>query len=131
MLIVFYSLFFKNPGLIYENAKYFRLLVVALLASAGSCGLTHGPRHAVRYNLAFPNAVHHEARITATFSDVPAGQVLHVRMARSSPGRYAVHDFAKNVYYVLATDAADKPWPLPSPTVRLGYKGRRRRYSAL
>ena len=30
-------------------------------------------------------------------------------MARSSPGRYALHEFAKNVYSVSATDAAGKP----------------------
>ncbi|RYY11058.1 MAG: M61 family peptidase, partial [Cytophagaceae bacterium] len=63
---------------------------------------------AVQYTVAFPNAVHHEARITATFAGVPARQKLLVRMARSSPGRYALHDFAKNVYYVIATDASGK-----------------------
>ena len=69
---------------------------------------------AVRYTIAFPNAVHHEARITATFSGLPAGP-LRVRMARSSPGRYAQHDFIKNVYYVMATDGADHPLPTARP----------------
>jgi len=60
------------------------------------------------YSISFPNAVHHEARIAATFSGLQAGRKLTVLMARSSPGRYAVHDFIKNVYYVIATDGAGK-----------------------
>ena len=69
---------------------------------------------AVRYALSFPNAVHHEARITATFAGLPGGP-LHVRMARSSPGRYAQHDFIKNVYYVVATDGANHPLTINQP----------------
>jgi predicted metalloprotease with PDZ domain len=62
----------------------------------------------VRYAVSFPNAVHHEARVAATFAGLPAGQKLVIRMARSSPGRYALHDFVKNVYYTIATDGAGK-----------------------
>ena len=69
---------------------------------------------AVRYAVSFPNAVHHEARVSATFSGLPSGP-LHVRIARSSPGRYALHDFAKNVYYVVATDGGNHPLPLNRP----------------
>ncbi|MCI1186137.1 PDZ domain-containing protein [Hymenobacter sp. DH14] len=75
---------------------------------------TKAPGAPVRYALSFPNAVHHEAKVTATFTGVPSG-TLHVRMARSSPGRYAVHDFAKNVYYVVATDGSNHPLPLNRP----------------
>jgi predicted metalloprotease with PDZ domain len=57
----------------------------------------------VLYEVSFPNAVHHEAEIRVTFSEVPAGP-LEVRMSRSSPGRYAIHEFAKNVYSVKAVD---------------------------
>ena len=42
---------------------------------------------AVRYTMAFPNAGHHEAKVTATFAGLTGGGPLHVRMARSSPGR--------------------------------------------
>jgi predicted metalloprotease with PDZ domain len=62
----------------------------------------------VRYTVSFPNAVHHEARITATFAGVAPGKALVVRMARSSPGRYALHEFIKNVYYPVATDGSGK-----------------------
>ncbi|RFP65251.1 M61 family peptidase [Hymenobacter lapidiphilus] len=68
----------------------------------------------VQYNLAFPNAVHHEARVTVTFREVPAGP-LQVRMARSSPGRYALHEFAKNVYDVAATDSRGRALTITRP----------------
>ncbi|WP_262385923.1 M61 family metallopeptidase [Hymenobacter sp. BT491] len=61
----------------------------------------------VQYTVAFPNAVHHEAQVTAVFTEVKPG-TLQVRMARSSPGRYALHEFAKNVYNVQATDSKGK-----------------------
>ena len=61
----------------------------------------------VEYTISFPNAVHHEAEITATFRDLP-GNNFSVRMARSSPGRYALHEFAKNVYNVRAYNTAGK-----------------------
>ena len=63
--------------------------------------------NAVLYEIRFPNAVHREAEVGVRFSAVPAGP-LRVRMARSSPGRYAAHDFAKNVYGVRATDASGR-----------------------
>ncbi|SDY06566.1 M61 family metallopeptidase [Hymenobacter psychrophilus] len=68
----------------------------------------------VQYNVAFPNAVHHEARVTATFRELPAGP-LQVRMARSSPGRYALHEFAKNVYDVAATDSRGRALTITRP----------------
>ncbi len=57
----------------------------------------------MRYELRFPNAVHHEGEVRATFSGVRS-PTLEVMMSRSSPGRYALHEFAKNVYNVKATD---------------------------
>ncbi|HEU0015860.1 MAG TPA: hypothetical protein VFQ45_19435 [Longimicrobium sp.] len=62
----------------------------------------------VEYEIAFPNRAHHEAEVTATFHGVPAGRPLQVRMSRSSPGRYALHEFAKNVYNVRVTDGAGR-----------------------
>lgn len=57
----------------------------------------------IEYAVAFPNAAHHEAEISVTYRDLPAGP-LTLRMSRASPGRYAIHEFAKNVYGVSATD---------------------------
>jgi predicted metalloprotease with PDZ domain len=66
------------------------------------------PADSVRYDVSLPNVVHHEARIVADFP--AAGKdTLEVWMSRASPGRYALHEFAKNVYDVSATDAAGHP----------------------
>ena len=57
--------------------------LVALILLFPAVALAQVP---VRYDVAFPNAVHHEARITVAFEGVPAGP-LELRMSRSSPGR--------------------------------------------
>lgn len=61
----------------------------------------------VRYDVSFPNTAHHEASIAAEFAAVPAGTLV-LRMSRSSPGRYALHEFAKNVYGLQAVDGAGR-----------------------
>ena len=61
----------------------------------------------VVYDIRFPNRVHREAEVSVRFSGVPDGP-LRVRMARSSPGRYALHEFAKNVYAVKAVNSAGR-----------------------
>jgi predicted metalloprotease with PDZ domain len=62
----------------------------------------------VRYEVAFPDAAHHEAAVSVTFP-VRARDTLEVWMSRSSPGRYALHEFAKNVYGVTAVDGRGRP----------------------
>ena len=62
----------------------------------------------VRYRLSFPAPEHHYAEVEVIFPDLPPG-VLQVRMSRSSPGRYALHEFAKNVFDVRAFDGAGRP----------------------
>ena len=47
-------------------------------------------------------------QVEATFTDVPAGP-LQLRMSRSSPGRYGLHEFARHVTDVRATDGAGRP----------------------
>ena len=68
----------------------------------------------VAYEIAFPNAVHHEAQVKVSFADVPGGP-LELRMSRSSPGRYALHEFAKNVYSVRALDSKGRELMLSRP----------------
>jgi len=63
------------------------------------------------YSISFENAVHHEAEITAVFSNLE-NKVLQLRMSRTSPGRYAVHEFAKNVYHVKAVDGKGNELPI-------------------
>lgn len=69
----------------------------------------------IRYEIAFPNAAHHEAEVSVTFAGVPA-RPLEVRMSRSSPGRYALHEFAKNVYNVKATDSRGRELVISQPS---------------
>jgi predicted metalloprotease with PDZ domain len=70
--------------------------------------VTLAAQSSVEYRLRFPNAVHHEAEVRAKFVKVPQA-TLEVLMSRSSPGRYALHEFAKNVYNVRATDEDGRP----------------------
>ncbi|MEZ4809592.1 MAG: PDZ domain-containing protein [Allomuricauda sp.] len=56
------------------------------------------------YKISFENALHHEAVINATFPDLKMDTVSF-RMSRTSPGRYALHEFAKNVYGFEARDS--------------------------
>ena len=78
-----------------------------LILSFGLLAASLAAQDAVQYELRFPNAAHHEAEVRATFSGV-RGRVLEVVMSRASPGRYALHEFAKNVYNFRASDAAGK-----------------------
>ncbi len=99
-------------------------LVVAMPASAQA---------PVTYRVSIPAPEHHYAQIEVTFPNVPAG-TLEARMSRSSPGRYAVHEYAKNVFELQAFDGKGKPLVTTRPsayqwdvaghdgTVRIVYK---------
>ncbi len=60
-----------------------------------------------QYTASFENAVHHEANIKAIFPDLKT-DTISLRMSRTSPGRYALHEFAKNVYDLKITDGKGK-----------------------
>ena len=68
----------------------------------------------VAYRLSFPEREHHMMQVDIMFPDVPPGP-LQVRMSRSSPGRYSIHEFAKNVFDVRITDEAGKPLTVSRP----------------
>ncbi|MDQ0636917.1 putative metalloprotease with PDZ domain [Pedobacter sp. W3I1] len=68
----------------------------------------------ISYTVSFPNAIHHEAEISMFVPNVPAG-TLKVSMSRSSPGRYATHEFGKNVYHLKAFDASGKQLVIKQP----------------
>src|SRR4051794_8699525 len=70
-------------------------------------GLSAFGQH-IRYQFSAPNALHHEAEIVVN-ADGITSPVAVFKMSRSSPGRYAKHEFGKNVYNVMAFDAAGKP----------------------
>jgi len=88
-----------------RNLGVVGLLAFAIAAPVSARPHDPGPEAPVSYDVSFPNAVHHEARISVTYRDLAPGTV-EFRMARSSPGRYALHEFAKNVYSVSAVDGS-------------------------
>lgn len=92
-------------------------LAAVLAMAAGPVWAQQAP---VEYDLSFDNAVHHEARITVTWRDIGSGP-LRLRMSRSSPGRYATHEFAKNVYSVTAVNGAGRPLTVDRTTEPYGW----------
>jgi predicted metalloprotease with PDZ domain len=73
------------------------ILLVAVIVRADAAS-------PIRYRLSFPEPQHRWMQVEATFPDLGAAP-LELRMSRSSPGRYSLHDFAKNVYDVHAFGA--------------------------
>ncbi|SOC79095.1 Predicted metalloprotease, contains C-terminal PDZ domain [Salinimicrobium sediminis] len=66
------------------------------------------------YNISFSNAEHHEAKIIVNFPEIEQDSLI-VRMSRTSPGRYALHEFAKNVYGVKATNSKGEALGITRP----------------
>ena len=58
----------------------------------------------IRYRLAFPDLPHRYMDVEVTFPNL-ANEPLELWMSRASPGRYALHEFAKNVYDIRAFDS--------------------------
>ena len=67
-------------------------------------GLVPQAASPIQYRFTFPAPEHHWMQVEATFPDLPDAP-LELRMSRASPGRYSLHDFAKNVYDVQALGA--------------------------
>ena len=98
--------------------RFGKILLLALVLIFASC--TNNPSSktdsssAVIYNISFENAIHHEAEVQVTFSSVQPGEFAF-RMSRTSPGRYALHEFAKNVYNVKATNGKGEELEITRP----------------
>ena len=111
---------------------FVRIAAIAVLfvLPLGAQGRAPAP---VLYHVSFPAPEHRFALVEVTFSGIPLGP-LEARMSRSSPGRYALHEFAKNVYDVHAFDGKGRELQTTRPnpyewdvdghdgTVRLTYK---------
>src|SRR5712691_6559332 len=94
----------------------FRRLLVALVLA---CAAASSPFHAaapIHYRFTFPEPQHRWMQVEASFPDLGQG-TLELRMSRSSPGRYSLHEFAKNVYdvHVFARDNRELPTTRPDP----------------
>src|SRR4051812_16947635 len=85
--------------------RRFALLLLCVLPMAAASGLPslHAQRadQAIHYRVSFPEPQHRWMQVEITLPDLGSGP-LELRMSRSSPGRYSLHDFAKNVYDVHA-----------------------------
>ncbi len=81
-----------------------RLLLVALLTTLASVLLAQTP---ITYTLDLADINHHELGIQIDFSALGPAPLVVV-MPTASPGRYAEHNFAKNVYSVKAYDRQGK-----------------------
>jgi predicted metalloprotease with PDZ domain len=90
-----------------------RILVCVLALAASAPVHAAGP---VRYRVSFPEPQHRWMQVEATFAEIGAAP-LELRMSRSSPGRYSLHDFAKNVYDVHAfgADGRERQATRPDP----------------
>ncbi len=106
------------------------ILIVGFIPAAN---VGQGNQAPITYRVTFPEAEHHVMQVEVTFTNLGA-QPLDARMSRSSPGRYAVAEFAKNVFWVEAYNGkgAKLPASRPDPdvwrvtehdgTVRIVYK---------
>src|SRR6478752_3477380 len=90
-----------------------RLLIGVLLVA---CSVSFRAEAPVHYRLSFPEPQHRWMQVEAVFPQV-GDRPLELRMSRSSPGRYSLHDFAKNVYDVhgLGPDGAELRTTRPDP----------------
>ena len=73
-----------------------------LAGQAGEGGAEAPP---IAYELSFPRPQQRWMEVEITATGLPPGP-LSMRMSTASPGRYARHDFAKNVFEVQASDGA-------------------------
>ena len=88
-----------------------RFVAVFILVLVASTAWAQAP---VEYKLSFPSPEHRWMQVEAKFLAVPAG-LLQLRMARTSPGRYALHEFAKNVFDVTAVNGKGQPLTATRP----------------
>jgi predicted metalloprotease with PDZ domain len=80
-------------------------------------GLAPRPFHAagpISYRITIPEPQHHWMQVEAAFTELTAAP-LELRMSVSSPGRYSLHDFAKNVYDVHAAGADGRELTITRP----------------
>lgn len=84
-------------------------LALLFLLVAGAA--TAQSRDPVSYRVTFPAPEHHWLRVEATFPALAAGPFT-AQMSRSSPGRYATHEFAKNIFRIEARDGGGRSLPV-------------------
>jgi predicted metalloprotease with PDZ domain len=88
------------------DARRLRLAAIAALALVALWPVRAA--EPVHYYITIPEPEHHWMQVEATFPDL-GNAPLELRMSDTSPGRYALHEFAKNVYdvHVFGRDGAE------------------------
>lgn len=86
-------------------------LATGVLLLAALPAFAQGP---IAYRVSLPEPEHRWMEVEVTFTEVPAGP-LEIRMSRTSPGRYALHEFAKNVLGFEAADGTGAALPVTRP----------------
>ena len=85
------------------GARFSLPVIAGLLVALGS--VRAASAQSITYRLSFPEAHHRWMQVNVAFAGLSTG-LLELHMSRSSPGRYAAHEFAKNLFDLVATDAA-------------------------
>ena len=88
----------------------FRLLLSSIVVLASAAAVVAQPA-AIEYVVSVPEPEQRWLQVDVRFP-ARAGTPLEVRMARSSPGRYAAHEFGKNVYLFEARGADEAVLPV-------------------
>ena len=113
--------------------RYWAVPVVYLAVLVAATGVRGQTSATVEYRLSFPAPEHRWLAVDVTFRELPDAP-LRVRMSTASPGRYARHEFAKNVFAVRADDGTGRAltftrpnaheWAVPehAGTVRISYR---------
>jgi predicted metalloprotease with PDZ domain len=91
------------------SKRFFAVIIFVLVSSTA---WAQAP--AIEYKLSFPSPEHRWMQVEVRFPNVPNGP-LQLRMARTSPGRYALHEFAKNVFDVSIVNGKGQPLAATRP----------------
>jgi len=68
----------------------------------------------IEYRFSFPERAQHRMDVDVTFAELPA-EPLQLRISRSSPGRYSLHDFAAAVDRMVITTTDGRPLTTEHP----------------
>jgi hypothetical protein len=88
------------------------LAALALVLAAASAAAAQ----TVTYRVSVPEPEHHWLHVEATFPALPRAPLM-LTMSRSSPGRYATHEFSKNIFEIRIDDGAGKALAYERPAV--------------
>lgn len=91
--------------------RLFVVLSLVAVVSVCQAGAVTQSKPLVSYQLSFNNRAHHEAEVAVRFDSVSSAYLL-LSMSSASPGRYAPHAFAKNIYGLKAMDSVGNVLPL-------------------